>query len=160
MCPRHSRHAPPPPAAGNEAGPGEAGAPAREDGAHPSAKYGREQLEALYEISKLLTTFGETTEETVLALVGIINRELPLRSAVFIEKAPGRPETIVWPSPGLNEADLRLAVVRAMKSFAFLTQTVEPEVAPAGAEDVPALAGEQAPRPVERERQTSRCRPQ
>lgn len=102
---------------------------------HAAQKYGSRRLGALYEISKLLTHFIETVEQTVLTLLAIVTRELPLRSVVLIERTAGEPETVLWSPPDAAHAGLRAAEERARKSFAYLTRSDEPPVSAAAPED-------------------------
>lgn len=94
--------------------------------AQAAQKYGPRRLGALYEISKLLTHFVETVEQTVLTLLAIVTKELPLRSVVLIERTAGRPETILWSPPDAGHAGLRAAEERARRSFAYLTRSGPP----------------------------------
>jgi signal transduction histidine kinase len=101
---------------------------AHESPARPDERYGPRRLRALYEISKVLSHFAETPEATVPALLPILTRELPLRSAILIEKTKDRPTAIVWRAPDVTAAELKGAAARASKSFAFLTRSPAPAV--------------------------------
>ncbi|MDP3543764.1 MAG: ATP-binding protein [Elusimicrobiota bacterium] len=100
-------------------------APAREPRRAP--EHGAKRIGTLYEISKLLTHFVSTTEEVVRALLAIMTKELPLRSAVLIEKAGERPAKIVWHAPEFSPSELEAAEARARTSFDYLTRTAAPE---------------------------------
>lgn len=106
---------------------------------HPQAarKYGTRRLGALYEISKLLTHFVETVEQTVLTLLAIVTKELPLRSVVLIERTAGKPDTILWSVPGAARADITAAEERARRSFAYLTRSGEAAPGPARPPEAP-----------------------
>ena len=100
-------------------------------------KYGARRLGSLYEVGKLLTHFVKTVEETVAALLAIVVKELPLRSAILIEKTSGDPRSVVWSSPAVGAVDRRAAEVRAMRTFAALTGSRAPS-AKAGERPEPA----------------------
>ena len=87
-------------------------------------RYGPRRLRALYEISKLFTQSVETMAQTVPALLAITSRELPLQSAILIEKTSGQTKTFAWNSPNISSADVRSAEGRALKSFNYLTRSV------------------------------------
>lgn len=129
MSPRHHHEAPP---LQPESGPGEEAASAAA-GPGSAGKYPVGRLTALYEISKLLTRFGETAGQTVLSVLKIINQELPLRSATFIEKADDTPRLLSWHVMNMGEAELRAAETRAKNSFSVLTRSgvAQPESADA-----------------------------
>jgi signal transduction histidine kinase len=91
-------------------------------------RYGPRRLGALYEISKLLAQFTQTPNETVLALLEIITRDLPLRCAILLERINDQPKTVVWHAPDVSPAELRAAEVRALKSFTYLTQSAATRV--------------------------------
>ena len=103
-------------------------APESSHGAPADDRYGPRRLRALYEISKLLTHFVEDIEESVLALLAIMNQELPLQSGILIEKANGEVETIVWHAPNTSPADRGSAEAHALKSFTYLTEIAAPPV--------------------------------
>lgn len=90
------------------------------------ARYGPRRLGVLYEISKLLTRFVATVEETLPLLLALITEVLPLRSVILIEKAADRPKTVVWHAPQIAEEDRRSVEERALKSFAYLTGAAAP----------------------------------
>ena len=92
----------------------------RAAGPRPAQRYGPSRLGALYEISKLLTHFVETTEQTVLTLLAIVTKDLPLRSVILTEKTASEPKAIVWHKPGLPLLDGAAAEARALKSFSYL----------------------------------------
>lgn len=116
----------------------------RPRGSPAADKYGPRRLGALYEVGKLLTHFIETVEQTVLTLLAIVTREIPLRTVVLIEKTDSRPKAIVWRSPGISARDLRATEGRAMKAFAYLTDSDVPPtvVKEAGAGSLTASPGE------------------
>jgi signal transduction histidine kinase len=99
----------------------------------PDDRYGPGRLAVLYEISKILTHEAVTIEETVPALLAIASKELPLRSAILIEKTTAQPKTIAWHSSDTTAPDRRSAEDRAMKSFAFLTHSAAPPLDSIGA---------------------------
>jgi signal transduction histidine kinase len=103
-------------------------APARKTGTPAADKYGPSRLEALYEIGKLLTPFVEAQEQTVLALLTVITKELPLRSAILIEKTTGQPKAFGWHAPDIGAAALQAAETRAMKSFTLLSGFAAPAI--------------------------------
>ena len=99
---------------------------ARESPARLDDRYGSRRLRALYEISKLLGQFTETPEATVMAFLAVMNRELPLRSAVLVERLTDRPKTIAWHAPAVNANELRLSEALALRTFQALTGTEAP----------------------------------
>ncbi|MDD5305561.1 MAG: ATP-binding protein [Elusimicrobia bacterium] len=116
---------------------------AHESSTRPDDRYGPRRLRALYEISKLLTHFAETPEETVPALLSIMTKELPLRSAILIVKTTDQTRTVVWHAPDASPLELRAAEARALKSFSYLTRAAAPPVKTSGAD-----AGVPAPPPA------------
>jgi len=121
MASLHRRTIGPPPSL--REGPGRRGRP---KSSQASDKYRPRRLGALYEISKLLTHFVETVEQTVLTLLAVVTAELPLQSMVLIEKTNDRPKTIAWHSPLISPTDLRSAEARAMRTFTVLTRSAAP----------------------------------
>jgi hypothetical protein len=59
------------------------------------------RLKHLYEVSKLLTRFGDV-EPTLFAVINVVRRALPLRSAIFILDAERSRRTIVWHADGVS----------------------------------------------------------
>lgn len=108
-----------------------------ESPARPDERYGPRRLRALYEISKVLSHFAETPEATVPALLPILTRELPLRSAILIEKTTDQPTAIVWRAPEVTAAEFKAAASRASKAFAFLTRSAAPPVKVIAVKDEP-----------------------
>jgi len=133
---RHPRIEADAPAQGRVEGGAKKGANSSQD----AEKYGVDRLGALYAISMLLTHFIETPQQAVGPLLRIINRQLPLKSAILIEAAAGRPEVVAWHSPELSESERQEARDRAMKSFALITSSSGPSAPPAPAEAAPVLA--------------------
>jgi signal transduction histidine kinase len=72
--------------------------PRRTDDAHGDTRPRRshERLRHLYEISRLLAGF-QGAEQTIPAVLEIVRRTLPLRSAVLLAEAGGQTRTTVWP---------------------------------------------------------------
>lgn len=81
----------------------------------------RLRVQQLYEISKLLTRF-EGAERTVPAILGILARSLPVRTALLILDASGglRMETIAWHAEGVSADRLKAARSHARASYAYL----------------------------------------
>lgn len=80
------------------------------------------RLQHLYEIGKLLTKF-DSVDKTIPAVIAVITRALPLRSAIFILETEGRsrsPRTIVWRAEGESAYRLRLARSHARRSYTHL----------------------------------------
>ncbi|XYI02268.1 ATP-binding protein [Sorangium sp. So ce1128] len=79
------------------------------------------RVQYLYEISKQLTQF-ECVRRTVPAILAILARALPLRTALLILELPGRPqpETIVWNAEEVSADRLEAAKSRARTSYAYL----------------------------------------
>jgi len=118
-----------------------------ESPARPDERYGPRRLRALYEISKVLSHFAETPEATVPALLPILTRELPLRSAILIEKTKDQPTAIVWRAPEVGAAEFKAAASRASKAFAFLTRTAAPPVKVIAVNDSPPALPAKGPAP-------------
>jgi len=85
------------------------------------------RLQDLYEISKLLTRF-DRAETTVPAVLAIVTRTLPLRSAIFILEKAGRFRSIVWQAEGFRAQRLLAAKARAQSSYAYLTGSAPDKV--------------------------------
>ncbi|WP_437650529.1 sensor histidine kinase [Sorangium sp. So ce362] len=79
------------------------------------------RVQYLYEISKQLTQF-EGVRRTVPAILAIVARALPLRTALLILEIPGRlqPETIVWNAEEVSADRLDAARSHARTSYAYL----------------------------------------
>ncbi|WP_437908772.1 ATP-binding protein [Sorangium sp. So ce327] len=98
--------------------------PARRGG-DSSASEGIERayprVQYLYEISKQLTHF-EGAERTVPAILAILGRALPLRTALLIMELSGHPqlETIVWRAEEVSASRLQAARSHARASYAYL----------------------------------------
>jgi signal transduction histidine kinase/CheY-like chemotaxis protein len=83
--------------------------------------YTRHRLQHLYEISKLLNRF-ESAERTVPAVVALMARTLPLRSAILILETASRPsQTLVWPIGEVDADRLRAAQVHTEAAYAQLS---------------------------------------
>jgi signal transduction histidine kinase len=81
------------------------------------------RLRPLYEISKLLTIF-ESVEHTVPAVIALLARALPIRSAIFIlTNGQGRPRTIVWQAEGESLDRLRVAKAHARTALGYLLRS-------------------------------------
>ena len=80
------------------------------------------RLQYLYEISKLLTKF-DSVDKTIPAVIAVITRTLPLRSAIFILETNDRsrsPRTIVWRAEPESAYRLRTARAHARRSYTHL----------------------------------------
>lgn len=108
--------------------PGSGGAPA-------AARYSPGRLGALYEISRLLAHFVETIEHTVLALLAITTKELPLQSIIVIESTPGSPRVITWHSPKMAPSARAAADARARRAYSALTGSADYEQPAPGADE-------------------------
>ena len=81
---------------------------------------GQQRLEQLYEVSKLLTSFG-TAEGVFDATLGVVSRSLALRSAILIEQLEDHWRMVVWPSDGdRGSGASRAAVAHLSTWFAYL----------------------------------------
>lgn len=120
---------------------------ALESPARPDERYGPRRLRALYEIGKVLIHFAETPEATVPALLPILTRELPLRSAILIEKTKDQPTAIVWHAPDATPAELKAAADRATRAFSFLTRSSAPPVKFIAADEAPLVLPVERPAP-------------
>lgn len=99
---------------------------ARESPGRPDDRYCSRRLRTLYEITALLAQFPRAKENTFLALLRLMSRELPVRCAILLENISGRPSSVVWHDPDVSPADVRTAEARARKSFADLTRSAAP----------------------------------
>lgn len=77
------------------------------------------RLRDLYEVSKLLTRFGGI-DPTLFAVLDVVQRALPLRSAIFILDAGRSQKTIVWHADGVSRRSMRTSKSRARESYAYL----------------------------------------
>ena len=119
----------------------------RKGWSRPDERYGPRRLRALYEIGNVLSRFAETPEATVPALLPILTRELPLRSAILIEKTKDEPTAIVWHAPDATQRELKAAAARASKAFSFLTRSAAPVVKVIAAGDAPPALPAERPAP-------------
>lgn len=85
-------------------------------------KRAHQRLEHLYQISTLLTRF-QNVEQTVCAIVPIIAKTLPIRSAILILKAAPVPLTLTWRAKNENDARLQEARAHAQKTYDDLVGT-------------------------------------
>lgn len=85
-----------------------------------SLEHSKRNIEALYEISKILTCFDET-ELVLPRIIDVIATSLPLRTAVFIQQRDEDLLTWSWSSPESTSDDLRIAHERAKTAYAYLT---------------------------------------
>ncbi len=100
------------------------------------------RLEHLYEISKLLTRFGDL-EHTVPTLIGLVAGTVPVRTAVLILETEGTPRVILWKS-GSSESPAGVATARAEAAYRYL---VRPEAGRASSfppRDVPVTSPDRA----------------
>lgn len=120
---------------------------ALESPSRPDERYGPRRLRALYEIGKVLIRFAETPEATVPAVLPILTRELPLRSAILIEKTKDQPTAVVWHAPDATPTELKSAAARATKAFTFLTRSAAPPVKLISANEAPPVPAAEPPVP-------------
>jgi signal transduction histidine kinase len=74
------------------------------------------RLSTLYEVSKRLTRI-KSVEETIRAVIALMAQVIPLRSALVMLEAPGRPLTIAWAADGI---DVAVAQAHAERSYDYL----------------------------------------
>lgn len=87
-----------------------------------TAKGGRRddaRLRHLYEVSKLLTRFGDV-EPTLVAVIDVVRRAMPLRSAIFILDAERSRRTIVWQADGVSAEWMKASKARARQWYGYL----------------------------------------
>lgn len=77
------------------------------------------RLQHLYEVSRVLTRFGEV-EATLLGILEIVREALSLRSAIFFLESERSPKTIVWHADGVNASSLQASQAHARSSYAYL----------------------------------------
>ena len=80
------------------------------------------RLQHLYDISKVLTRF-QGVERTALEVISVFVDTLPLRSAIFLLDAPGRPHLIVWEAEGDSPDRLRKVRASAQKAYRSLARS-------------------------------------
>src|SRR5204863_9185414 len=73
----------------------------------------------LYEISKLLTGF-QGIERSIPAVVDLVTRTLPLRTAICIVQTVRAPTAILWHAEGVEPRELQTAKVHARASYGYL----------------------------------------
>jgi PAS domain S-box-containing protein len=100
------------------------------------------RLPHLYEVSKLLTRFGDV-EPTVCAVIAVVRRAMSLRSAIVILDAGRSRRTIVWHAEGISAGWLRASKKRARESYCYLAgaaRASHPELSDASEKGEPAPA--------------------
>lgn len=82
----------------------------------------RRQLQRLYDISKLLTSFL-SVDRTVPEVIAIVAQTLHLRNAIFILETAGVPRTMAWQTPGNGADGLQAALAHAKAAYAYLVHS-------------------------------------
>jgi PAS domain S-box-containing protein len=81
------------------------------------------RLRHLYEVSQLLTRFGDV-EPTLFAVIAVVRRAMSLRCAIVILDAGCSRRTISWHADGVSAGWLRASEKRARESYAYLAGAV------------------------------------
>jgi PAS domain S-box-containing protein len=103
---------------GNDAGVRAGAELAQRDALLADMTRSKQQLQHLYDIGRLLLRF-RSIEETVPAVIAIVARSLPLRSAIFV-LTMGPPCTLEFQAEGGHPRELREARAHAAQSFGAL----------------------------------------
>ena len=91
----------------------------KKSGRH-SLEHSRRHIQALYEISKQLTRFGDI-EAVLPEIIDIIATTLPVRTAICIQRRNEDLVTWRWSSPATTPDELRIAYEKATSAYAYLT---------------------------------------
>jgi signal transduction histidine kinase len=86
------------------------------------------RLEHLYEISRCLATY-DGFDETILEVLAIVARTFPLLSAVLVEQRGDATKTIIWPTTGLSEEQIKRALDHVRRYFAYLANMTPSQLA-------------------------------
>jgi signal transduction histidine kinase len=82
----------------------------------------RLRLQHLYDISKVLTQF-ESAERTLPDVLALVDRALPLRSAIFIIESAGGPRAVTWQTAGERAERLNAAQDHAQTAYRYLVRS-------------------------------------
>jgi len=80
------------------------------------------RLQRLYDVSKLLTQF-QSAEQTLPEVLASIERELLLRSAIFILESADGPRVVTWQAAGESAHRLEAAQDHAQTTYGYLVRS-------------------------------------